>query len=97
MCLFFVDVTATLGCTVNLACDVGGSIFGWHKRNSGEGWSLLFSEKYKGKYEGYERTNLTIKNVDTNDAGVYRCFSFGNNTGSSLQYGSNISVKLPGT
>lgn len=87
-------MTAILGGTVNLTCSVKGDVYGWHKKNDiGDTWFLL---EDKSKYGGSIRTHLTIKNVNTDDAGVYRCFAFAKTTAPPM-YGSNITVTLPGT
>ncbi|VDH94811.1 Hypothetical predicted protein [Mytilus galloprovincialis] len=89
------NVTGTFGGTLNLACnvttDVIDSIYGWHKKSTGDKWKTLAD---KHKYGGFLKTNLTIKNVDTNDAGVYRCFSYNTKT-KFVNYSSNISVMVP--
>ncbi|CAC5368784.1 HMCN [Mytilus coruscus] len=89
--LFINNVAATLGGTVNLTCNIGGSLFGWHKKGNKDTWFALANYT---KYEGLQRTKLTIKSVGTNDAGVYRCFSF-DEQNKFQEYGSNITVTLP--
>lgn len=88
-------MAATFGGTLNLACnvtDVTYSVYGWHKLSIEDKWFTLTD---KQKYGGVKRTNLTIKNVDTNDAGVNRCFSY-DDIKKSAKYGSNITVVVPG-
>ncbi|XP_063399136.1 uncharacterized protein LOC134683753 isoform X2 [Mytilus trossulus] len=61
-------------------------------KNSADKWWATISNK--NKYGGYRGTNLTIKNIDTNDAGVYRCFSY-DEIKRLAKYGSNITVVVP--
>ncbi|XP_052064448.1 receptor-type tyrosine-protein phosphatase alpha-like [Mytilus californianus] len=84
------DMTATVGGTVNLTCNIGGSVFGWQKHN-GDKWVPL--ENY-GKYGGLQKPILTINNVDTDDVGVYRCFSF-DEQNKFQDYGFNVTVTFP--
>lgn len=87
-------MTATFGGTLNLACNVKTNVtdgvFGWHKLSIKDTWLTLKN------FSGVKPTYLTIKKVDTNDAGVYRCFVYDTKTKNGT-YSSNITVMVSGT
>lgn len=92
-CVFFlVDVTVTQGETVRLTCSVRGNKFAWDTTDNTELWHRLQTDS---RYEGRAKEILSIKNVNTNDSGMYRCYAMYEN-GTFNEYGSIITVTVTG-
>lgn len=64
--------TSIQGETVSLTCSLRGFNFGWHKTVNIDKWHRLPTDS---RYEGRRTENISIKNVNTNDSGKYRCFA----------------------
>ncbi|XP_052065714.1 receptor-type tyrosine-protein phosphatase mu-like isoform X2 [Mytilus californianus] len=95
LCLNFyissADLAAIVGGKVNLDCDKRGASFEWQKQDNS--YNFLYLPYDDVKYDGRRTSHLTIKNVDTNDSGVYRCYAYYRD-GNFKAAGSNVMVTV---
>ena len=63
-------MATTVGSNIILECTVSGSSYQWQMKLNTH-WSIAFQEY--SKYGNVNTAFLTIYNINTNDAGSYRC------------------------